>query len=74
MINITITTGLVQPPMIGDYRHTLPDQNKDQALLVFETYQQALKQLARDIDERNLTREQPFQTFNPTILDSSVSV
>ncbi|MEO0498701.1 MAG: lipoxygenase family protein, partial [Pseudomonadota bacterium] len=39
MINITITTGLIQPPMIGDYRHTLPDQNKDQALQAFETYQ-----------------------------------
>jgi len=74
LLNITITTGLIQPSMIGDYRHTLPDQKKDQVLRVFETYQQALKQLASDIDERNLTREQPFQTFNPTILDSSVSI
>ena len=74
LINLTVTTGLTQPAMIGDYRHTLLDHNKDQALLVFETYQQALKQLARDIDKRNLTREQPFQTFNPTILNSSVSI
>jgi len=74
LINITVTTGLTQPSIIGDYRHTLPDYKKEQALLVFEAYQQALKQLARDIDARNLTREQPFQTFNPTILDSSVSI
>lgn len=74
LINLTVTTGLVQPAMIGDYRHTLPDKDKDQALLVFETYQQALKQLARDIDKRNLTREQPFQTFNPRTLNSSVSI
>ena len=74
LVNLTVTTGLIQPTIIGDYRHTLPSQNKDQALRVFEVYQRALEQLVHDVNRRNLNREQPFQTFNPTLLDSSVSI
>jgi hypothetical protein len=29
--------------------------------------------LSADIDKRNKRREQPFQTFNPTLLNVSVS-
>ena len=37
----------------------------------FTRYQQALRALSSAIDERNRERVQPFQTFNPALLQSS---
>jgi Lipoxygenase len=73
VLNLCALTGLAQPPLIGDYTHLFLEQNRARAIAAFERYQQALIQLSADIDTRNRRREQPFQTFNPTLLNVSVS-
>lgn len=73
VLNLCALTGLEQPPLIGDYTHLFLEQNKERVTVVFKRYQQALIQLSVDIEKRNKQREQPFQTFNPTLLNVSVS-
>jgi hypothetical protein len=73
VLNLCALTGLEQPPLIGDYTHLFLEQNKARVIAAFERYQKALIQLSADIDKRNKQREQPFQTFNPSLLDVSVS-
>jgi len=73
VLNLAALTQLQQPAMIGDYSHLFLDEHRDRVLAAFERYQQGLIQLSRDIEERNRHREQPFETFNPTFLKSSVS-
>ena len=73
VLNLCALTGLEQPPLIGDYTHLFLEQNKAPVMAAFERYQRALIQLSADIHERNKRREQPFQTFNPTLLNVSVS-
>lgn len=73
VLNLCALTGLEQPPLIGDYTHLFLEQNKERVTAAFERYQQRLVKLSADIDERNKRREQPFQTFNPTLLNVSVS-
>ncbi len=73
VLNLCALTGLEQPPLIGDYMHLFLDQNKKEVTAAFEKYQQALIKLSADIEKRNEKREQPFQTFNPTLLNVSVS-
>jgi len=73
VLNLCALTGLEQPRLIGDYTHLFLEQNKADVIAAFERYQQALIELSADIDRRNKQREQPFQTFNPTLLSVSVS-
>jgi Lipoxygenase len=67
-------TGFRQPPLIGDYTHLFLDRERAGAEAAFARYQGALKALSREIDERNRRRVQPFQSFNPALLQSSVSI
>jgi len=73
VLNLCALTGLEQPLLIGDYTHLFLEQSKERVIAVFKHYQQALIQLSADIEKRNKHREQPFQTFNPTLLSVSVS-
>jgi hypothetical protein len=73
VLNLCALTGLEQPPLIGDYTHLFLELNKERVTAVFKRYQQALTQLSADIEKRNERREQPFQTFNPSLLNVSVS-
>lgn len=73
VLNLTALTALEQPPLIGDYTHLFLEQDKERVIATFAGYQQALIKLSHDIDARNKRRDQPFQTFNPTMLDTSVS-
>jgi hypothetical protein len=73
VLNLTALTALEQPLLIGDYTHLFLEQHKEHVIAAFKRYQQALIDLSRDIDERNKHREQPFQTFNPRVLTTSVS-
>ena len=73
VLNLAALTQLEQPAMIGDYTHLFLEQHGDRALAAFERYQQDLIHLSRDIEARNRRREQPFQTFNPAFLKTSVS-
>ncbi len=73
VLNLTALTGLEQPMLIGDYTHLFLEQDKERVTTAFERYQRALIKLSHDIDERNKEREQPFETFNPALLNVSVS-
>lgn len=70
LMNLTIFTGLEQPPMIGDYRHLFLDER---GVAAFDRYQAALVARGEEIAARNETIEQPYRTFDPAILDTSVS-
>jgi hypothetical protein len=67
-------TGFKQPPLIGDYTHLFLERERSAARAVFARYQQALQALSAAIDSRNQQRVQPYQTFNPVFLQSSVSI
>jgi hypothetical protein len=73
VLNLAALTALEQPALIGDYTHLFLEQHKERVIAAFERYQQALIKLSHDIDERNKHREQPFETFNPSLLKVSVS-
>ncbi|MEM7325876.1 MAG: lipoxygenase family protein [Actinomycetota bacterium] len=70
VLNLVILTGFEQPPLIGDYRHLLLDE---EARVVFDQYQESLETLSDQIETRNRTLDQPYQIFNPALLDTSVS-
>jgi hypothetical protein len=74
LLNLAALTGLQTPPLLGDFSHLLLDREKPRSLAAYERFHQALRTLATGIGERNLRRDQPFETFNPTLLESSVSV
>ena len=74
LLNLAALTGLTAPPLLGDFTHLLLEDQKPRALAAVERFQAALRQLSVEIGERNRRREQPFETFNPTLLESSVSV
>ncbi|MEM7140996.1 MAG: lipoxygenase family protein [Actinomycetota bacterium] len=69
-LNLVILTGFEQPPLMGDYRHLLLD---DDARAVFDRYQASLEAMSDQIETRNRTLDQPYQIFNPAVLDTSVS-
>ena len=73
VLNLAALTQMGQPAMIGDYSHLFLTRHKEQAVAAFERYQQSLIKLSQEIEARNRHREQPFQTFNPAILKTSVS-
>ena len=73
VLNLAALTQMEQPAMIGDYSHIFLERDKERTIAAFERYQQGLIKLSHDIEERNKHREQPFQTFNPVILKTSVS-
>lgn len=70
ILNLAILTGFEQPPLIGDYRHLLLD---DEARAVFDQYQASLVARSKQIELRNQALDQPYQTLNPALLDTSVS-
>lgn len=70
ILNLVVLTGFEQPPLIGDYRHVLLDE---QASAVFDRYQESLVTLSEQIEARNRTLDQPYQALNPRLLDTSVS-
>jgi hypothetical protein len=73
VLNLAALTAFEQPPLIGDYTHLFLEQNRMESVVAFDRYQKALIKLSDDIEERNRTREEPFQSLNPRFLDTSVS-
>jgi hypothetical protein len=73
VLNLAALTQLGQPAMIGDYTHLFLEEHRERVVAAFQRYQKGLIQLSRDIEERNRRREQPFETFNPIFLKTSVS-
>ena len=66
-------TGVYEPKLLDDYTHMFLELNKEQAVEVFQRFQDSLIALGLDIDARNETRSMPMRTFHPAVLDCSVS-
>jgi len=66
-------TGVYEPKLLDDYTHMFLELNKEQAVEVFQRFQDSLIALGHDIDARNESRSMPMRTFHPAVLDSSVS-
>jgi N-dimethylarginine dimethylaminohydrolase len=64
---------VAEPKLLDDYTHMFLELNKEQAVEVFQRFQEALIALGHEIDVRNETRSMPLRTFHPAVLDSSVS-
>jgi hypothetical protein len=73
MYGLNALTGINQPKLLDDYTHMFLELNKDQAVEVFQNFQDALIALGHEIDVRNESRSMPLRTFHPEVLDSSVS-
>jgi hypothetical protein len=74
LLNLAALTGLQTPPLLSDFTHLLLADHRPQALAEVRRFQSELRALAEAIDERNQHRPQPFEVFNPALLESSVSV
>jgi hypothetical protein len=72
---IAVSTGFVMPSILDDFTHLLlHDEHYEAAVVVYEQFNQDLRRLSHDIDERNKVRKWPCNAFNPRFLTSSVSV
>ena len=71
--SLNAVTGVNQPKLLDDYTHMFLELNKDQAVEVFQKFQDDLIALGREIDVRNETRSMPLRTFHPEVLDTAVS-
>lgn len=67
-------TGFRQPPLLGNFDHLFLDRERARVEEASARYQQALEDLADDIEARNRTRAQPVESFNPRFLQCSVSI
>ena len=73
MLSLNALTALYEPKLLDDYTHLFLEQHHAEASQVFYRFQTALVDLGQNIDERNKTRDLPFRTFHPSLLDAAVS-
>jgi hypothetical protein len=73
IFSLNAVTGIDEPKLLDDYTHMFLELNKEQAVEVFQNFQDALIALGHEIDVRNESRSMPLRTFHPEVLDSSVS-
>ena len=71
--SLNAVTGIYQPKLLDDYTHMFLELNKDQAVEVFQKFQDSLIALGHEIDVRNESRSMPLRTFHPEVLDTAVS-
>ena len=77
LISLGAFTGPRTPGLIGDFTHLLlQDDKKDETKDLFVHWQDKLKVLRDDINNKNKngTRKMPFNAFNPEYLECSVSI
>lgn len=77
---MALTSG-PQPMLIDKWEHLWHDKQlniteelKNEILKNFAVWQMALRNLSAKVDELNKSRTQPFDAFNPKLIQSSVSV
>jgi len=63
--------GFPQPRLLDDFSHIMLD---DYARTLCHDFQASLRKQIKIVDKRNITRPQPFQSFNPGFLELSVSI
>ncbi len=83
-MSLMALTALKMPDLLGDWSHLhahLATENDAQHKAMLEclnVWQTELKDFSRTVDERNVARKaagrQPFDAFNPKLMDCSVSV
>jgi hypothetical protein len=67
-------TSLRQPALLEDYSHLLPRSHTSEARTILDTLQADLRALVLEIARRNALRRHPFRSFDPTVLEVSVSL
>jgi hypothetical protein len=80
-VALMVLTSAPEPMMIDDWEHLWKDKQLklDEALHIpindnLKAYQDALNEISHVIDNRNTSRPQKFDAFNPKLIKSSVSV
>jgi hypothetical protein len=74
-LTLTLMTGLRNPGILADFSHLIPDdEHREQVVQGYRQWKQDLHDLVNAIDVRNETRIFPFESFNPRVLECSVSV
>jgi len=75
LVSLTASTGLRVPALLSNWEHLLQrDGFSSQTVPVLRQFMDELRQLSEDISKANLSRRFPMQTFNPRVLEGSVSV
>ena len=73
IFSLNAVTGVYQPKLLDDYTHIFLEHHKEEAVEVFEQFQNSLIALGHDIDSRNESRSMPLRSFHPAVLDSGVN-
>ncbi|OQS07119.1 hypothetical protein THRCLA_00866, partial [Thraustotheca clavata] len=68
---IMAAAGLPQPSILEDFSHVMLD---DDAKSICQDFTAALVKHQNVVDERNAKRVQPFQSFNPKMMEIAVSI
>lgn len=72
---LIMLTGVRNPALLSDFTHVLLKDDKYKSnVQIFESFQNELKQLSQEIDQRNKTRRTAFNCVNPRVLECSVSI
>ena len=72
---IALSTGTTMPSILGDLTHMLLNDDKREITVnIYEQFNKDLRQLSKEIDEKNKKRKWPCNAFNPRLLTTSVSV
>ncbi|UJR19786.1 hypothetical protein I4U23_022920 [Adineta vaga] len=75
LLILTVVTGVRMPGLLEDWNHLIKhNQYYEKNLKNYENFKHQLRNLSKDIDQRNKTRKYPFESFNPKYLECSASV
>ncbi|EQC28006.1 hypothetical protein SDRG_14278 [Saprolegnia diclina VS20] len=66
-----IITGFDQPQITEDFSHVMLD---DAAMNVARAFTADVKAQIPVVNQRNATRVQPFQSFNPSTMEMAVGI
>jgi len=72
LLSLAIITGLKTPKLMDDWSHLFDNKKKD--ILLYKKWKNNLNNLANKIDERNKNRIYKTVSFNPRVMECSVSI
>jgi len=74
-LNIALLTAMATPKLLNNFEHLLlPDQHHANTTAIFRSFQRELEELADTIEQKNINRTFPCNSYNPHTMLSSVSV
>jgi len=74
-LNIALLTAQRKPKLINDFTHLLlKDEHNSKTIELLNKFQKDLINLSQSIEQKNLIRKIPCNSFNPSTMMSSISI